>query len=259
MNGLRSSNIIELRVEDVDDAEELVNYPGYFIFTKSRYKTSTIYGEKVIVLPKNLFSHLKLYQVKLRPILSQSSNDYLFVPNDGEKMTHGAIGSTLTASFDKAGVFNKQEYPRVSPTRIRCACATFGCMEEGIDSGSFAKHFMQNKEKATNIHYNLYANHREALKLAMMIGDTFEIGGIEQRVAKQDIEKLTTAIIDSEKNDPLKEQILKFFEKVDMDNNEMVQIQEILSELDPTNNSSKFYKSNASSTKGITLEVSSYH
>ena len=39
----------------------------------------------------------------------------------------------------------------------------------------------------------------------------------------------------------------------------MVQIQEILSELDPTNNSSKFYKSNASSTKGITLEVSSYH
>ena len=44
-----------------------------------------------------------------------------------------------------------------------------------------------------------------------------------------------------------------------MDNNEMVQIQEILSELDPTNNSSTFYKSNASSIKGITLEVSSYH
>ena len=39
----------------------------------------------------------------------------------------------------------------------------------------------------------------------------------------------------------------------------MVQIQEILSELDPTNNSSTFYKSNASSIKGIILEVSSYH
>ena len=39
----------------------------------------------------------------------------------------------------------------------------------------------------------------------------------------------------------------------------MVQIQEILSELDPRNNSSTFYKSNASSIKGITLEVSSYH
>ena len=143
--------------------------------------------------------------MKLRPILSQSSNDYLFVPNDGEKKTHGAIGSTLTESFDKAGVFNKQKYPTVSPTKIRCACATSGCMEEGIDSGFFAKHFMKNKEETTNIHYNLYTNHREALKLAMMIGDTFEIGGVEQRVAKQDIEKLTMAIIDSEKNVPSKE------------------------------------------------------
>ena len=39
----------------------------------------------------------------------------------------------------------------------------------------------------------------------MMIGDTFEIwagGGAEQKVAKQDIEKLTTAVINSEKNVP---------------------------------------------------------
>ena len=75
----------------------------------------------------------------------------------------------------------------------------------GIDSGFFAKHFMKNKEETTNIHYNIYTNHREALKLAMMIGDTFEIGGVEQRVAKQDIEKLTMAIIDSEKNVPSNE------------------------------------------------------
>ena len=74
MNGLRSSNIIELRVEDVNDAEESVTYPGYFTFTNSSYKTSTIYGEKFLVLPKNLFSDLKLYHLKLRPILSQSSN-----------------------------------------------------------------------------------------------------------------------------------------------------------------------------------------
>ena len=53
--------------------------------------------------------------------------------------------------------------------------------------------------------------------------------GVEQKVAKQDIEKLTTAIINSEKNVPQKEKILKFFGKVDMDNNEMVQIQEIFS------------------------------
>ena len=44
-----------------------------------------------------------------------------FLSNDGEKMIHGAIGSTLTTSFDEASVFNKQEYARFSPTMIRCA------------------------------------------------------------------------------------------------------------------------------------------
>ena len=48
-----------------------------------------------------------------------------FLSNDGEKMIHGAIGSTLTTSFDEASVFNKQEYPRFSPTMIRCAWATY--------------------------------------------------------------------------------------------------------------------------------------
>ena len=96
------------------------------------------------------------------------------MPNDAEKMTHGAIGSAMTASFERADVFNKSEYPRVSPTRIRCACATFGCMEDDIDSGFFARHFMKNKEETTNMHYNLYANHHEALKLAMMVGDTLK-------------------------------------------------------------------------------------
>ena len=80
----------------------------------------------------------------------------------------------------------------------------------------------------------------------MMIRDTYETGVSEQKVTKPDIEKLTAAIIDSEKNIPLKEQIFKLFKKVDLVNNEMVQIQEILSELDPTNNSSTFYKSTTS-------------
>ena len=55
MNGLRSSNVIELRAEDVNEAEASNDYPGYFTFTNSRYKTSTIYGGKVVILPKKLF------------------------------------------------------------------------------------------------------------------------------------------------------------------------------------------------------------
>ena len=61
MNGLRSSNIIELRVTDIHDAEIADEYPGYMTFTNSKYKTSTIYGEKVTVLPKRLFNHLQYY------------------------------------------------------------------------------------------------------------------------------------------------------------------------------------------------------
>ena len=85
-----------------------------------------------------------------------------------------AIGRALTASFSRAGIFTKYEYTRVSPTLIRCSCATFECKEEGVDSGFFAKHFMKNKEDTTNIHYILYPNYREALKIAMLMGDTFE-------------------------------------------------------------------------------------
>ena len=38
MNGLRASNVIELRAEDVNEAEASNDYPGYFTFTNSRYK-----------------------------------------------------------------------------------------------------------------------------------------------------------------------------------------------------------------------------
>ena len=185
MNGLRSSNIIELRVADVEEAEKSEEYPGYMVFRNSLYKTSTIYGEKVIVLPDNIFKHLKFYIKYVRPLLNFDSNTYLFISTDAEQMSHGAIGSALTSSFKNADVFTKAEYTRVCPTRIRCACATFGCKKEGVDSGHFAKYFMKNKEDTTNIHYNLYSNHREALKLAMVMGDTFGVGGVTRIVKKK--------------------------------------------------------------------------
>ena len=240
MNGLRASNIIELRVKDFEEAEESADYPDYMTFTNSKYKTSTIYGEKVIVLPNRLFSHLKEYVERLRPVLSQTSTERLFVSNEKDVMTHGSINNALTSSFTKAGIFSAAEYQRVSPTRIRCACATFGCLVEGVDSAFFAKHFMKNKENTTNIHYNFYANHREALKLAMMMGDTFQVGGVERKASTKEIEELSSAIKDSEKNMPSKERVLKFMENVDMDNNEMTAISENLSELD-ARSTTKFY------------------
>ena len=262
MNGLRASNIIELRVSDIKEAHTSDEYPGYMVFTNSLYKTSTIYGEKVIVLPKDVFKHVQFYVETARPVLNPLSEDHLFVSSDADVISHGAIGSALTSSFKNAHVFNKTEYHRVSPTRIRCACATFGCREEGIDSGFFAKHFMKNKEDTTNIHYNLYSNHREALKLAMMMGNTFEIGGQTKTITKQDLDNLTKAIYSNEKCLPSKEEIIAWLSKNDfVDAKEMADFLDILSEIKENKgnvstffSSSKLQKSDEKKSKVSSLE-----
>ena len=229
MNGCRASNIIELRVTDVKEAVKHPDYPGYMSFINSTYKTSTIYGEKVMVLPDNLFVHMMFYVNRVRGVLSSTKQDYLFVVADSDQMSHGSVGSALTSSFSNAGVFTTEEYTRVSPTRIRCACATFGCKIDGIDSGYFAKHFMKNKEDTTQMHYNLYANHREALKLAMLIGDTFEVGGVKKVALKADVEKLTCAIYKSEKVMPERDEILSWINKNNsLDSKELAAMMEIL-------------------------------
>ena len=97
---------------------------------------STTCGGKVVVLLRKLFGHLKIYVEKLQPVQNGWSNER----SNAEKMTYGAISSAMTGSFERTDVFNKSEYPRVSPTRIWCNCVTFGCMEDGIDSGFFHKH-----------------------------------------------------------------------------------------------------------------------
>ena len=100
-NGLHASNILQFRVEHANEAEESIDYHGYFTFTNSWYKTSTICGEKVVARLRKLFGHLKIYVEKLQPV------HYSFVPNNAEKMTHGAIGSVMTGSFERRDVFTK--------------------------------------------------------------------------------------------------------------------------------------------------------
>ena len=100
-NGLHASNILQFRVEHANEAEESIDYHGYFTFTNSWYKTSTICGEKVVARLRKLFEHLKIYVEKLQPV------HYSFVPNNAEKMTHGAIGSVMTGSFERRDVFTK--------------------------------------------------------------------------------------------------------------------------------------------------------
>ena len=55
------------------------------------------------------------------------------------------------------------------------------------------------------MHYNLFSNHREALKFAMQIGNTFQVGGVQQHIGKQDLDILTKALYEKEVKLPSKD------------------------------------------------------
>lgn len=62
MNALRVSNIKEQRVEDVNKAEGSNDCPGYFTFTNSRNKISTIYEDKSLFFRKIYLDIGDLYE-----------------------------------------------------------------------------------------------------------------------------------------------------------------------------------------------------
>ena len=102
------------------------------------------------------------------------SNTREFLPSGkSSSMNQTNVSSSLTSSFKYAKVFSRKEYARVTCTRIRCGIATFACNEGGFDTAFFAKHFMKNREETTCLHYNLLANQRHAISIAMKLYDSF--------------------------------------------------------------------------------------
>ena len=194
-NGLRASNILELRIKDVDNATVAEGYEGHKIITNNKYKTSTIYGEKFVVVSDSLYNQLRFYLNRLRPQFEGSSSSRLFVPTSGSlAMTQTNISSSLTASFKNAAILKAAEYQRVSCTRIRCALATFACNDGGFEMGYFANHFMKNKEETTALHYNLLSNRRHALSIAMKLYDSFSCINGEVKVDSDIAEKVAKDI-----------------------------------------------------------------
>ena len=58
-NGLRSSNILNLRIRYFEECKSIEEYPGHKIITNDIYKTSSIYGEKFIAMSLQLYEHLR--------------------------------------------------------------------------------------------------------------------------------------------------------------------------------------------------------
>ena len=161
-NGLRASNVMELRLRDFEESKTVPDYPGHRVVTNSSYKTSTIYGEKFIVVPAELFDQYQFYECHLRKKVTSTQSTRVFLPasSTSKKMSQANVSSSLTSSFNLAKIFSQKEYKRVCCTRIRCGIATFACNEGGFDTGFFAKHYMKNREETTSIHYNLLSNRR---------------------------------------------------------------------------------------------------
>lgn len=118
-NGLRASNIIELKVNDFENAKVVQGYEGHKVISNSSYKTSTIYGEKFIVISDILFDHCLFYINHLRcKINSNNKSTRMFLAaSSSAQMTQTNVSCSVTASFSLAKVFAKDEYTRVCCTR----------------------------------------------------------------------------------------------------------------------------------------------
>ena len=98
-NGLRASNVIELRVRDFSENKVVPGYEGHKVLTNDVYKTSTIYGEKFIVSADTLYDHYCFYMIYLRNKISDSKSNKVFLAASGlrNKMTQTNVSASLTA------------------------------------------------------------------------------------------------------------------------------------------------------------------
>ena len=232
-NGLRPSNIIALRLKDFKEAKDLPGYPGHKVLTNEKYKTSTIYSEKVIVVSKMLYDHYTFYKDHLRLMVSNVKSGRVFLP--GGREGKFCVSSSLTESFKLAKVFSKKDLPRVSCTRIRCGIATYACNEGGFDESYFAKHFMKNRQETTALHYNLLSNQRHALAIAMNLYNTFSIAGKEIVVKKEEIANVAADIQDS--FHLVKEEVLQWINKKnpDISKKELEEFRDMLDSIQKSN------------------------
>ena len=233
-NGLRPSNIMELRINDLQQCQDVEDYPGHKILVNAKYKTSTIYGEKFIVIPQATFLHLKFYVEKVRNRIGNVKSSRLFLSSGrSTHMNQTNISSSITSSFKLAKVFGIREYKRVTCTRIRCGIATYACNEGGFDTAFFAKHIMKNREEITNMHYNLLSNKRHAINIAMKLYSSFTDEKNTVSLKEKEVEHLTSDIAKLGLS-AKKENVIEWLKKacIDISNNELKDMKCMLDELE---------------------------
>ena len=103
----------------------------------------------------------------------------MFIVNSPGSISKVNVSDFLTKTFKLANVWDDDEYNVVCCTRLRVSVVSWGCALNDLDPEMMAKHFLKNRAETTAIHYNLFANHKEMIKISMQIGKMFHIGGNE--------------------------------------------------------------------------------
>jgi|GEM_PF-6503025 len=123
---------------------------------------------------------MRVYMGYMRPFFIKDDalpkyKRYLFVPLralHGQKMSHSVVTQCLSRSIEKAKVFeSKEEFTRVSATRIRMAVLTALVSIPEASLNSIANHFMMHKESTSKKFYVQRWSVKEAWRYSMQCFD----------------------------------------------------------------------------------------
>ena len=133
MNCLRAPNLINMTIHDFRQAKRDNKIQGAYRSYNNKYKTSLLYGEKVILVSDSLYNQMKMYITYVRPIITDDKFRsaelrciFTFSAEDSKsielmnQMNHSLVTKCLSQSFEKLQVFlEKKRFASVSPSRIR--------------------------------------------------------------------------------------------------------------------------------------------
>ena len=114
-NALRASNIINLTFYEFEAAVPEPDYENGMSFRSANYKTSLLYGEKIILLPKECYQRMKFFVYHLRKQFIddghlKSHERRIFTSSRGNKetITDSNISQGITSAFEKSGVLTNE-------------------------------------------------------------------------------------------------------------------------------------------------------
>ena len=200
-NACRSSNMLNMTLADVENALPDEKFLGAMVLRNKKYKTSMLYGDKIIVIPKDIFDLLKKYIKYVRPLLLQNKKDegYIFQSKgSGAPMEGSNVSKCLTRSMKKSGVTEAFDGDSsVSCIRIRASVATelAGLGDEKLEV--IANTFMKNKRDTTAKYYVKAWSQREAVRISMKCAQIFHLNGTEEEIIEH-LDKFSAPLVSKE-------------------------------------------------------------